>query len=94
LFDLAKGADYLSYDATYTDEEYIGEEGVSHIGWGHSTWQEACKFASAAEIKHLVLFHHDPRHSDDKMDEIGRLAAARFPNAHVAYEGMIIDLLE
>ncbi|HIN85131.1 MAG TPA: MBL fold metallo-hydrolase [Myxococcales bacterium] len=93
LVDLARGADYLSYDAMYTDAEYRGDHGAGHAGWGHSTWQEACKMANATSVKNLILFHHNPDHSDDMMDEIGALAAQRFSNTHVAYEGMVIDLL-
>jgi phosphoribosyl 1,2-cyclic phosphodiesterase len=93
LLELARGADYLSYDAMYTDAEYRGEKGPSHVGWGHSTWQEGCKMAKEAGVKNLLLFHHDPTHSDDILDRIATLAIQRFANTHVAYEGMIIDLL-
>ena len=93
LVELARGADVLSYDATYTNAEYLGERGMSHVGWGHSTWEEAVKMAHAAAVRQLVLFHHDPEHSDDQMDGIGHSARERFANTVVAYEGMVIDLL-
>lgn len=89
---LARDADIMIYDATYTDEEYHNERS-SKVGWGHSTWQEAVKVAKAANVKNLVIFHHDPIHSDDFMDKVGRDTALVFPNSIVAKEGMAIDLM-
>ncbi len=89
---LARDADVMIYDATYTDDEYHHEK-TSKVGWGHSTWQEAVKVAEAAGVKQLVIFHHDPLHNDDFMDEIGRNTAEVFPNSIVAQEGMVIDLM-
>lgn len=89
---LARDADLFIYDATYTDEEYYCEKS-SKVGWGHSTWQEAVKAAKAANAKKLVIFHHDPLHSDDFMDEVREQTAAQFPNSVVAYEGLEINLI-
>jgi len=89
---LVRDADVMIYDATYTDEEYHHEK-TSKVGWGHSTWQEAVKVAKAANVKQLVIFHHDPLHSDDFMDQIALNTKAAFPNSVIAKEGMTIDLM-
>ncbi|MBD0268811.1 MBL fold metallo-hydrolase [Pseudanabaena sp. FACHB-2040] len=89
---LARDADIMIYDATYTDEEYHNEKS-SKVGWGHSTWQEAVKVAKAANVKKLIIFHHDPIHSDDFMDRVQLDTQAVFPNSIVAREGMEIDLM-
>lgn len=89
---LARNADLMIYDATYTDEEYHSERS-SKVGWGHSTWQEAVKIAKAAKVKKLVIFHHDPLHDDNFMDRIKEDTARQFPNSVVAWEGLEIDLL-
>ena len=89
---LARDADVMIYDATYTDEEYYDEKS-SKVGWGHSTWQEAVKVAKAANVKTLVIFHHDPAHDDRFMDQVAANTAAAFPNSLVAREGMELDLL-
>lgn len=89
---LADNADLMIYDATYTDDEYYSEKS-SKIGWGHSTWQEAVKAAKAANVKQLVIFHHDPLHTDDFMDQVKEDTARVFPNSVVAWEGLEIDVM-
>lgn len=86
---LADRADVLIYDSTYTDEEYYHPQ-TSKIGWGHSTWQEGVKIAKAADVKKLVIFHHDPSHNDEFMDEIASQSMQVFPESIVAREGMNI----
>lgn len=88
---LARQADVLIYDATYTDEEYHSEKS-SKVGWGHSTWQEAVKVAKAANVKKLVIFHHEPLHNDDFLDQVGTLAAAAYPNSMMAREGVALQI--
>jgi phosphoribosyl 1,2-cyclic phosphodiesterase len=89
--DLAHQVDVLFHDAQYSEEEY-----PSHEGWGHSSIEHVVTFASMAEVKRLVLFHHDPLHGDRQMEEL--LARARElwagpPEAlEPAYEGMEIEL--
>lgn len=85
ILGLIDRADIMIYDATYTDEEYS-----NHIGWGHSTWREGAKLCDAANVKQLVLFHHDPNHDDAAMDVISREAAAERSGTIVATEGMTL----
>lgn len=91
LLQLARNADVLIYDSTYTDEEYHDPH-ASKKGWGHSTWQEAIKVAQAAGVKQLVIFHHDPAHDDAFLDRVQQAAQARFPGAILAWEGLEINL--
>ncbi len=91
VLKLSQNADVLIYDATYTDEEYYSEKS-SKVGWGHSTWQEAVKMAKAANVKQLVIFHHDPMHNDDFLDGISKQVAQHFPNSMMAREGLSIQL--
>jgi ribonuclease BN (tRNA processing enzyme) len=83
--DLVRDADIMIYDATYTEEEY-----PRFVGFGHSTWQEAVRVADAANVKTLVLFHHEPTHTDDIMDQIAADVAKVRPGTEVAREGMIL----
>jgi phosphoribosyl 1,2-cyclic phosphodiesterase len=62
-FGLARDADLLIHDCQYTDEEY-----PEHVGWGHCPLNDALTFARRTEVERLLLFHHDPLHSDDFLD--------------------------
>ena len=85
---LAEGADVLIYDSQYTPQEYKKFK----KNWGHSTWEEAVKIAREAQVKKLVLFHHDPDHADKDVAAIERQAKRRFKNAVAAYEGLTLKL--
>lgn len=92
LLHLAREADILIYDACYTDEEYHDPK-TPKVGWGHSTWQEAIKLAKAAGVKKAVIFHHDPNHCDDFLDDVGMQVQSAFPNSVLAREGMILSVI-
>ncbi len=64
-FDLAAGADLLIHDAQYSDTEY-----PQRVGWGHSSIPQTLRFASAAGVKRLATFHHDPGHDDRTLDRL------------------------
>jgi phosphoribosyl 1,2-cyclic phosphodiesterase len=91
---VASKADVLIYDAQYTPEEYEGKTGKGgpKVGWGHSTFSEAAKVASAAGVKKLVLFHHDPLQNDAEVREKERRTRALFPNSQAAYEGLVLEI--
>ena len=61
-----RGADLLVHDCQYTHKEYL----AGKMGWGHSTFEWAINAAHKADVKHLVLFHHDPERSDTQLDEL------------------------
>jgi phosphoribosyl 1,2-cyclic phosphodiesterase len=64
-FDLAHGANLLIHDCQYTDREY-----PNHLGWGHSPMSDALEFGRRVAADRLLLFHHDPLHSDDFLDSL------------------------
>jgi phosphoribosyl 1,2-cyclic phosphodiesterase len=63
LVEFLRGSDILILDAQYTDAEY-----ESHIGWGHGSVSSAVSMALDAEVRRLLLFHHDPGHDDARVD--------------------------
>jgi phosphoribosyl 1,2-cyclic phosphodiesterase len=90
-FALAEGADVLIHDAQYTEVEY-----ATRVGWGHSSTEQVVRFAERADAQRLVLFHHDPLHTDDHLDDI--LARARDLSSGdpqrlvLGHEGMTLDV--
>ena len=72
-FDLARDADLLIHDCQYTDEEY-----PEHIGWGHSSLSDALCFVRRTGARSVLLFHHDPLHTDEFLDELSVRARASF----------------
>lgn len=87
LLELARDASIVVIDTTYTDEEL-----PEHVGWGHSSWQQAVRLANEAGVGKLYLFHHDPEHDDDVMDRIAAAAAKARPGTMVAREGLLIEI--
>lgn len=63
-------ADALVTDCTYTDVEYRAK-----AGWGHSALSTVIRWADAARVERLYLYHHDPSQDDDAID--AKLAQAR-----------------
>ncbi len=89
LIQFATGCDLLIHDAQYTNEEYVN---IPKQGWGHSTLDMAVGVATRAGAKQLVLFHHDPAHTDADLDAIQMRAQELFANSLVAYEQLTIHL--
>lgn len=83
ILGIIEGADVVIYDGMYTDEEF-----EDRIGWGHSTWQEAVRLCKQANVKQLVIFHHEPSHDDTLMSQIEQKAKQAFHQVVVAREGM------
>jgi phosphoribosyl 1,2-cyclic phosphodiesterase len=88
---LAHEADVLLHDAQYTEEEY-----PSHRGWGHSSIAHVVQFARLAAVRRLVLFHHDPSHSDAELDWVHARAVELWGAGEdaplIAHDGMAFEL--
>jgi phosphoribosyl 1,2-cyclic phosphodiesterase len=63
--DFIEGADLLIHDAQYTAAEY-----PSKVGWGHSSIEFVVKLAQLANVKHVILTHHDPLRTDEALNGI------------------------
>ncbi len=60
VLELCRDVDVLIHDAQYDEEDFANKK-----EWGHSTVSYAVEVAVQAGARRLVLFHHDPSHSDD-----------------------------
>ena len=88
---LAHDADLLLHDAQYFEDEY-----EDRIGWGHSSVAHAVAFSHAVDARRLVLFHHDPAHSDGILEQLqdrARELDGRGDSSPIlAREGMVFEL--
>ncbi|MGQ9480361.1 MBL fold metallo-hydrolase [Chloroflexus sp.] len=86
ILELAYRADWLIYDAQFTDAQY-----ARFPHWGHSSASQAREIAEAAQVQQLILFHHDPHRTDAELDQIvAEQQAAAVPGLVIsaAFEGM------
>jgi phosphoribosyl 1,2-cyclic phosphodiesterase len=88
---VAEGVDVLLHDAQYFEDEY--EE---RVGWGHSSVADAVAFTRAVGARRLVLFHHEPRHTDSSLERLEARARSLIGRNEVrptlAREGMVVEL--
>ena len=87
-----RGADVLLHDAQFTEVELELAQ-----AYGHATVEQAVELAIAAEVGHLVLFHHGPGRTDlevQRIEETAATAAASVGSPLVvtaAREGTVVD---
>jgi ribonuclease BN (tRNA processing enzyme) len=80
------------------DSQYDRSEYQKRIGWGHGCVDESVALALKANVKKLLLFHHDPDHNDKKIDALVQSARRLVAKAkgklkvEAAREGMTIQL--
>jgi phosphoribosyl 1,2-cyclic phosphodiesterase len=88
---IAGDVDMLVHDAQYFDEEY-----EQRIGWGHSSVDDAVAFAQAVGARRVLLFHHEPLHSDDSLERLEAraqsLSARNGAQTTLAREGMVVEV--
>ena len=87
VVELCRDVDVLIHDAQYSAEEF-----ESRKDWGHSTPEYALEVARVVGAKRLVLFHHDPSHSDEWVRATEKRIAAEGAQYGIeviaAYEGL------
>jgi phosphoribosyl 1,2-cyclic phosphodiesterase/CheY-like chemotaxis protein len=72
MVEFLQDCDAALLDTQYTDEEY-----QQHIGWGHGCLSSVVSLALDADVRKLLLFHHDPNHDDRMIDEMAERARAQ-----------------
>jgi phosphoribosyl 1,2-cyclic phosphodiesterase len=96
ITDFFRDADLVIFDAMYSlaDAVSVKED------WGHSSNVVGVELCQLANAKHLVLFHHEPANSDEKIAAIWR-ETVRFEQitrngaplrVSAAYDGLEIEL--
>lgn len=83
---LCEAADVVIHDAQYTVTEF-----PSRAHFGHSTIDYAVGLAEVAGAKRLLLFHHDPRRTDQELDDIVAGLSSTV-SVQAASEGQVLEL--
>jgi phosphoribosyl 1,2-cyclic phosphodiesterase len=84
IVEFVRGADFFICEAQYSDEEYAGKK-----GWGHGTFDDAIAIAAQAQVRRLVLFHHDPSHDDDYMDRVHERCLEKIKESGYDFECLV-----
>jgi phosphoribosyl 1,2-cyclic phosphodiesterase len=85
-------------DVLIHDSQYIEQDMSRKHGWGHSLVSQVKKLAADSEVKHLILFHHDPDRTDREVNAIQDDVRMWFlQNKYdirctAAYEGLAINI--
>src|SRR5947209_3571718 len=93
LIEFVRGVDLLVMDTQYTPEEYAQKR-----GWGHSPTDYVTDVAVEAAVKRYALFHHEPVHSDDRVEEMVEYCRSRAGEVEspvevfAAQEGLTLEL--
>lgn len=87
IVELARDVDLLIHDAQYTAEELKSKK-----GWGHSSYDQAIEVAMRANVKQLVMTHHDPDHDDAFLRTQEKLCQQKLQNCMLSREGMAINV--
>lgn len=87
LVYLAANADVLIFDGSYADMAHGKAPQSSFI-----PWEMGVKVAQASQSKQLVMFHHDPYHDDNQLDQLEVKIQGYFPRTMLAKEGMVLQL--
>lgn len=82
---LARDADILVHDGQYSKEELAHKK-----GWGHSSFDQAVEVGIRANVKQLLITHHDPAHDDSYLRDAERYCRRIFPRCTFAREGMVV----
>ncbi len=62
---LGQGVDLMIHDSQYTRPEF-----EQKFHWGHCTIEYAVWLALECKVRTLALYHHDPTHDDDQLDQL------------------------
>ena len=91
---------FRNADALVFDTQYTLKEAWQKVDWGHSSAMIGVDLARKANVKRLLLFHHDPTYSDDQLQGIqARAIAYQAADASrssceviIGQEGLTLDL--
>ncbi len=91
--EFCQGVDLMIHDAQYIEDDMPAKH-----GWGHSLISQVRQLAVDAQVKNIVMYHHDPERTDGELDEIAIESASYFKSnnsvigSYIAAEGLTFEL--
>jgi len=85
LISFCRDANLVVWDAMFTKDELKHKK-----GWGHSSIEQAERFSLKANINKMVLCHHAPDRSDNRIDSLSKTISS--PRVVFGFEKMSINL--
>ncbi|MEP6760373.1 MAG: MBL fold metallo-hydrolase [Sporichthyaceae bacterium] len=86
LVSLIGGVDVLLHDAQFVESERTFAD-----AYGHSTVGDAVDLATRLDVRRLVLFHHGPARTDDRLDVMLQELKSPLP-VTMAREGQVLEV--
>ncbi|NEQ43999.1 MAG: MBL fold metallo-hydrolase [Leptolyngbya sp. SIOISBB] len=87
LLYLAQGAELLIYGGPYSEPVYASVAGDPAA----ISCEQSIAIAQKAQVKEMILFHHNPLYDDDYLDHLEMEIHNRCPQLRLAREGMILQ---
>ncbi len=88
---LAQQSDVLIFDTAYADHAYY-DTTAAESARSMYVWRHSIEAALATQAKRIIMFHHDPSHDDDFLDQIEAEMQVDYANVYMAREGMVINI--
>jgi ribonuclease BN (tRNA processing enzyme) len=82
----------VGVDVVIHDSQYLPEEMETHVGWGHSTFEDAIRLADAVGASELLLTSLDPSRTDEAVDSMLVRARRIRPATDAVHQGLEIPL--
>jgi len=81
---------FLNADLIVIDSQYTLGEAIEKYHWGHNAFSMAVDFAANWNIRHMVLYHHDPTYDDQKL--FNNLQSAKWYTERINIKGIELSL--
>ncbi len=79
-----ENSNYLIMDTFFANNDFIK-------GWGHSTVDECIMLVNKLNIGFGILTHHNPKYTDDFLDNLQDTIKEKHSNIFIAKDGMTLD---
>lgn len=74
------------------DGQYTGDHYPQHVGWGHSSVEDAVEIARHSAAGKLLVTHHAPDRDDQDLESVQERLTGLLPSASLARQGLVIEL--